>query len=228
MGRLGLVMVARELVEKWGGVEVKMSKKTRQALTKEAIVVTSNHPGELDPLILAANLPKRNDISFIADANLLGRLKNLDKYLIPVYIQNNIETEGRRTRREKLLKKLGLIKKLEKEEEGRRNRESIKKASEKLKKGGLVVIYPEANDGHWYAGVGYMLAGVGNKKVRVVMAEIKKSNKWSWLRLIPGAGKLMGRFRIRFSEPLVAKGKTGKEITVFLEERFREFEKLSQ
>ncbi len=220
LGCSGLVAVAREKVASWGGVDIKIDKQTLKVLRTRPVVVVANHPGELDPVVLAAAMPERDDMYFVVDATFVGILKNLDEHLIPVYIQNNIEAEGRRTWREKFLGWRGLVERLPLEEEGKRNRRSIRVASEKLEKGGLVVIYPAANDGSWYSGVGYMLAGMKGKKVLVVMAEIKGSNRWSWLKLVPGLGRLLGGFKVRFSKPVLVEGKDGKEITIFLEKKY--------
>lgn len=217
---LGVNHCLLALVNYLGGQPVvKISRKTRKVLLSRPVVVVANHPGEIDPLLLGAVLPARTDINLIIDATFAGWLSSLRRYLIPVWIQNNIEAEGRRTWKERLLVRAGVVDQLSEEEEKRRNIQSLRLASSRLEKGGVVVIFPAGKEG-WYSGVGHVIGGVINRPVWVVMVQIIGTSRWDLIRLVPGIGKVLPKFKVKFSEPLLIEKRNPRRLTGFLEERY--------
>ena len=61
----------------------------RDILQTKSAVVVANHPNEAEVIALIASLPERNDVYLIVNARMLGIVKDLDRHLIPVYIEHH-------------------------------------------------------------------------------------------------------------------------------------------
>jgi 1-acyl-sn-glycerol-3-phosphate acyltransferase len=197
-----------------------------RVLEKEATVVIANHPYEADALVLIASLVPRRDVFLIMNHTFTGVSKEIDKQLVPVYIRHHIKKQNKRNYLNTFLQLSHPSERFTPEEEHEKNRESIRKASQLLEKGALVIIFPGRRSvtGSWFSGVGHLLSQAkGNKKLYVVKAYIEHTSNWDYLRFIPGFGHILPTISVSFAEPLAAQKlleKSPKEITHLLEENY--------
>ena len=206
---------------------MKIPEKTWQTLEKEAVIVVSNHPAESDVPLLLSILQEREDTFLIASHHFLKILPEVDKNIIPVYIShhhwemNDIKL--------KAFNKIHHSEVYNKEEAHAKNRESIAVAGEKINAGGVVVIYPAAQEmnNHFRNGVGFLMEMTNNKKkTKVVMAHIKGTSSWDYLRLIPFLGKVMPKISIELSPDFSVNEVTvgeAKETTKKLEKKYNQW-----
>jgi len=202
----GVVVAMRKFVKSCNTkVLVKSNKEINRVLKNSPVLLVANHPAEADVLAILSAIKNRKDIFLIINSSLKKIIPELDKQLIPVYIYNKaIKTlEGKI--KLKILSWFHKIQNYPREEEHQKNIESINLASEKINKGGLVIIFPDGGDkkGDWLFGVGHLIHGVKNKeKSYVIRAYIEGTSNWDYLRLLPIIGKLLPKFRVSFSKPL--------------------------
>jgi hypothetical protein len=183
-------------------LEIEGKELVKEGLQKEAVLIVANHPAETDVPALMATLEQRKNVYLIINSMFVGLAKSMDKHLIPVYVTHNLKN-NKFDIKERLFFLMNGKKIISKEESQIKNKESIRKAGEILKRGGVVIIYPGPNplNQHWYPGVGYLIReAVENKKVKILMSYIEGTSKWDYIRLIPGVAKLMPNFRVTFSE----------------------------
>ncbi len=204
-----------------------LNEETKKILKKNAVVLISNHINTLDPAVVFATSPAREDSYLIVASDFLNLSKNLDKHLIPVYINHHYEEENYKENKKYyyyLLKTLRLLHPLPKftaEEEHQKNIESIARASRILEKGGLVIIFPEggnSNEG-WMKGIGHMLKGVKKSRtIFIVNVFIRGDSDLDFLRIIPGGGMLLPSLEINYSKPKIANELFEKDVRVIVKD----------
>lgn len=209
-----------------------LTTEVRDILKNKATVVVSNHPHEVDIVALFAALPKREDVSLIISSRFMNLAPKTHKYLIPVYIEHHTDKSQSDQLIETFFKKFHPVKTYSPEEEHKKNIESIKKASEKVSKGGLVVIFPSPSKitgNKWYTGVGYLLKGTHRKKpTYVVKAHIEGTSNMDYLRLLPYAARVLTPIHVTFDQPMEVSRllkQDPKEITSHLEKKYNSWSK---
>lgn len=200
---------------------------TKEALQKAPVVlVCAQHVSEIDPLALLAVLPPRKDMYLIADALVFGISKQLDKYLIPVYIQNNIRTEtpnGLQHSKDWILRKIHQSYSLSPEEEHQKNKASITLAAQKVSAGNMVIIFA-GGKGTWYPGVGHMVKEITTKNSAfLIKAYIQGTTLFDVFRLIPPLNRFFPKVVVSISKPQklsTFEHLTGKNISKILEKHY--------
>ncbi len=212
-------------------VQVNFSPESKTILQEKPVILVSNHPYVVEPFALLAVLPKREDVFIIAYSLLTGISSQLDKHIIPAYVRHHI-----------ISNKVGLlsllVRELEKDkgsqlsaaESHLKNIESIRKASQVVSHGALVMIFPNpgklTSDNKWFNGIGYLVKGIKNKKnTYIMMANIAGSSKYDFLRIVPVINRLFPAISVIFSSPLLCSTIVGqqsdpKKITSILENRY--------
>lgn len=208
----------------------KESKEVDIALEKEPTIVICNHPSEVEVLILLSAVEKRDDVYLVANHSFLNILPSLDKHVIPVYIVHRL-IKDQFNFKFRILQKIHSAQEFSKEESHQKNIESIKKASEVVSNGGLVIIFPAAGEeeGRFLSGIGHMIKGLKNKnKAKLVMAYARGTSTLDYLRLIPIVNRFMPKIKIDFASPInLAKYKSegAKEIAKEIETDFYSWSK---
>lgn len=177
---------------------------TVKILHKHPVILVANHPYEAETIALLAALPSREDVYIIINASFINISMNLNKYLIPVYIRHHYREGTMRLLSGRFLDYVHASEYLNPEEEHRRNIVSIAIASEKVRHGGMVIIYPERRsvDGSWFPGVGHLLENIGSMDgAYVIKAHIRGISYADYLRLLPGIRRLLPTITIQFSRP---------------------------
>lgn len=223
--KMGIVALMKSVVGiARSRIAIIMPKNTDKVLGEEPVLVISNHPAESDVPLLLSALKEREDTFLVASHQFLKILPEVDKNIIPVYINHRAwEINDLRL---KIFCKFHSAKVFDREKSQQKNRESIALAARKIDQGGVVVIYPAAEElnNQFRNGVGFLLKNLKEKKkVKVVMAYIEGTSGWDYLRLIPFMGKLLPRIRINFSRAFRADqviGNDGKITTKNLEKRY--------
>lgn len=205
------------------GFEVELE----NVLQTKSVVLVANHPFEGEPAALISSLPDRRDISLIINSDFMHISKELDKYFIPVFVGHHKHAQGRDL--------LGVFfntlmpQKRDSDEEARvKNRESMTKASQKLKHGGMVIIFPGKRgiNGKWFSGVGHLLKSVGSE-VYVVKAYIEGTSNKDRLRVFGKSGRFLPQLTVYYAKPnkFESGAKEGKEIAQMLEAEYNEWVK---
>ena len=163
----GVVLAMKKFIDRCNTkIVIKSNKKIDKVLEKFSGVIVANHPAEADVLAILSAIKNRKDVFLIINSQFKKLIPELDKYLIPVYISNKL-TENL-VGRIKLwfLSKIKKLDRYSREEEHKKNIESIKMAIEKINKGGLVIIFPSGgNEKHgWFNGIGHLIHGIKNKE----------------------------------------------------------------
>jgi hypothetical protein len=226
VGLLGIQRAMRKALQhSHTRLTVNTSELAEYVLRHEPVVVVANHPNTIDPVVLLAASPERFDAFLIIDAYLHNVSKIIKKHLIPVYINCKVARHG--TKRDRLVRLLNFEPMLSEEEEKKRNIDSIKNASEKVSKGGMVIIFPGDDKPQWYNGVGFLLKDVKvNRKLYIVQAYIQGTTYLDFFRVFPLVGKIFPTLKVTFSEPYLANDLLSlhpKEITTSLESRYRQW-----
>jgi hypothetical protein len=208
-----------------------VDKKMLQVLQEESVILVANHPHEIEPVVLLASLPKnRNSVSIVTNVKFVNFLSNLNKYIIPVYIQHHFGKAIRLSTRAKLFGKLDLSdEKIDYKTAHQRNVDSIKIASQKIDMGNLVIIFPGEEQTHWFFGVGYLLKGTKTKKgVYFVKAYIRGTKKFDLLRILPFVRNYFPHITVTFTKAKKVNSLRkydGKKITSILENDYRKWRK---
>ncbi len=204
--------------------------KLKTILRTKPVVVVANHPTNSEVLVLIASLESRQDLFLVISARFTNISQTLNKHFIPVYVTHN-HREGRG----KGLKYYLLTPFLQQlnfspEEEHQKNIESIELAIEKVKKGGLVIIFPEKRHGDrgWQSGLGYLLKGLQETEAYLVQAYIHGTSDKDFFRLITFFSKFLPKVTTFFAPPLkikdALKTKTSpKTIVKSLEEKYKKW-----
>lgn len=177
---------------------------TVKILQKHPVVLVANHPFEAETIALLAALPSREDTYIITNASFINISRNLNKYLIPVYIRHHYKEGTMRLLSGRFLDYVHTSVKLLPDQEHKRNIESIRLASEKIQKGGMVVMYPDRRGigQQWFPGIGHLIQNIGVKSgVYYIKAHIQGVSSADYLRLLPGIRRFLPPIYVRFSPP---------------------------
>lgn len=206
IGKVGLVLAMRKLIKKCNTeVIIESNDETNRVLEKISGIVVATHPPESGILALLSAIKDRKDVFLIVTSSFYKFMPKLDKYLIPVYIGDQMSESFEGKIKSKIFGLLKKSKKYSKEKSHQKNIASINMAIEKINQGGLVIIFPNgasrAKD--WFDGIGYMIHGIKNKKESfVVMSCVEGTSNWDWIRFLPLIGKFLPKFKVSFSNPL--------------------------
>ncbi|MGI5826404.1 MAG: hypothetical protein ACOX50_03250 [Patescibacteria group bacterium] len=204
-----------------------LSAQLSQILKEEAVVVVANHPFQAEVFALLAALPPRKNAFLIATDEFYGILPHLDQHLIPVYVKHHSSPTKKEQMFLKLLHFFYPSKILPIDQAHKKNILRIDEASQKVNRGGLVIIFPEVRRREkWQAGVGYLLKNIkSNKKTYFVQAYIEGTTPKDYFRLIPLVSRFLPPFKITFAKPLevndiVNKTDDGKKTAALLAEQY--------
>ena len=164
-------------------------------------LVVANHPHDAEVLALLASLPDRPDIFIVINHIYMKASETLSKHFIPVYLTHHVH-EGRPvTLSGRIVDFLLKPEKLTPDQEHELNIKSIDKAAELINKGGMVVLFPEKRYGErrWQPGLGHLLKKVDGK-TKLVFAHISGTSRKDYLRLIPGAAKMLPEIKVAFHQ----------------------------
>lgn len=204
------------------------NKEIEKMLKHKPVVLVANHPYEAEVPVLIAGLPDRDDTSIVVNRRLMNLSSNLDKYLIPVYIDHHFTNKRRHKLMNYVLKAFHPKEKITAEESRKLNIQSVKEAARRVDAGGLVIIFPgkKKTDGHWYSGVGHMLNQTKRKDIYVVRAYIEGTSLLDLFRLIPKIGIFLPTFTLTFAPPLKLtefRNEDPKKTTTKLEDRYNDW-----
>ena len=178
----------------------------RDILQTKSAVVVANHPNEAEVIALIASLPERNDVYLIVNARMLGIVKDLDRHLIPVYIEHHNNPYHHNEILSYLLKTYHPKNILTPEKEHENNIKSIARAADLVNGGGLVIIFPgrRSVDGHWFPGVGHLVKNIISRKRTYIVQVFSQGTSWmDYLRLIPFTGVFLPVITMNFAQPLI-------------------------
>lgn len=200
-------------------------KEIEQILKNRPVVLVANHPYEAEVPAVVASLPDREEISLIANRRLLNLSSNLDKYLIPVYIDHHDIKKKRHKVMSYFLRAFHSKKRYTALKEHQLNIQSISIAAKKVEEGGLVIIFPnrKSNSGDWFTGVGHMLTQIERKDIYIMRAFIEGTSILDLLRLFPIVGNFLPTITLTFAPPLKLEeiwDNNPKKITAILENKF--------
>lgn len=202
---------------------------TQNHLRNKPVLLISNHPFMFGIIALIASIPKRSDSNMIINSDYLNVYPNLDKFLIPVYIRHQNYGNWYEKIVKLLFEKIFFNPLYNTEEEHQKNIKSIDDAVNKIKKGELVIIFPEKRNPKlkWYQGVGYLIKNLGsNSKYYIIFAHLGgNSRRLDYLRLFPHIGKILSPISINFSECLnlnkvLSKSNDSKQISLELQKEY--------
>jgi 1-acyl-sn-glycerol-3-phosphate acyltransferase len=227
IARYGFVGAIKNLVANYGiKVVVKSNCEIDNILANKSGIIVANHPAEFDVLVLLSAIKNRKDVFLIINSHFTKLIPNLDKYLIPVYVYNKSRESFEGKLKTGIFNFFHKTEKFSVEEEHIKNIESINLAAEKIKNGGLVIIFPDGGaKKKWFNGIGHLIHGIKNiKNTFIVRAYITGTSNWDYLRLFPLVNKFLPKFKVSFAKPLkvdLVKKENPKKTTKFLEEKYR-------
>jgi hypothetical protein len=178
------------------------SPKLIKILTENAGLIIANHPYEAETIALIAALPKRPDAYLVVNKIYQGLMPLVDKHMIPVHIRHHYHKKNKQYSLNRFIEILHKTPMLTEEEEHHHNRKSIAEAANKIKKGGLVIIYPgkRHDNGKWYDGVGHLVNQIGySKNTSIIFVHAQGTSNWDYLRMLPFTGKLLPKVTLNFS-----------------------------
>lgn len=219
----------REILKITGSKLKVINKESRlkSVFKNDPVIVVANHPAMTDVITLVAAEEPRKDSHLVISSNFLGMLSNLDKHLIPVYVNHRLlDKQDPFNGLIKLFRKIHWSKNYSLKISHQKNVESMKKAGLIIKGGGMVSMFPGGGgkNGEWFTGIGYLINdAISNKKTKIVMAYSEGTSPWDLIRLIPGISRLMPKFRITFSPDESAfsyNGMEPKDITESLKNKY--------
>lgn len=204
----GLPLAVKESFEKYGvRISAEFSQQTtEEVLTNNPVLLVATHPQIIDVAAVLGALPAtRRDVFLLGNSLYLGSGENAREHLIPIYGVANQTTKNLRSR---LWRSTGFEPSPPRPlQSARLNLASLRTASQRIKEGGLVVVFPDGSKeagGKWFNGVGELVKSLKeNHNVRVVFASVSGSRSRDKFRLLPKAANLLGEteIRTRFSEP---------------------------
>lgn len=205
---MGFQQTAAKLIEVHGGIKLIIRGKDAQVkgiLEKDPAVVIANHPSFAEIATVIASLEPREDIYLIGIANFLGIGPNFSKHVIPIYMTRQMSSEEH-----KFLVRLGNIlhlgPRIPPNDAHEKNVESMDRAVETVKNGGLVVMFPEgvqsARQRKWLNGIGHLLKEIGGQSnSHLIFVHSDGTTGWDYLRWAPGIKKLLPRVITTFAKP---------------------------
>jgi hypothetical protein len=176
-------------------------------LSEEPVLLITNHPAEMDAIVLLGSLPNRKDIFMLINNSFISVLPAFDPHCIPVYVKYRSQGEERETLRAKVLKKIHYSPLLSLEESKIKNKESINESAKRINEGGVILLAPGFgnNDKEFKIGLGYMLNALdGKNNPKIIMTHISGTSKVDYLRAFPIIRRFLPRFRIEYSGPAEA------------------------
>ncbi|MCX6726670.1 MAG: 1-acyl-sn-glycerol-3-phosphate acyltransferase [Candidatus Shapirobacteria bacterium] len=203
----GMIETMHRLTDSMVKLVVKNREKVKLTLKNEPVILISNHPSQVEVLILLGLLEKRDDAYLIADHSFLEILPSVDKHIIPVYINHRLDGKQKDSWKFNLLTRFHQSESFCREIAHKKNIASINLATDKVNNGGLVMIFPAAGElgGKFLSGLGYMIKNLKNpKKVKIVMVHVRGTSTWDYLRLIPIVRNFLPKVYITFAEPIPA------------------------
>jgi 1-acyl-sn-glycerol-3-phosphate acyltransferase len=202
----GITWATRDLIGKCNTkIIVKSNKEIDKLLKKAAGILVADHTTESDVAVILAAIKQRNDVYLIINSSIEKLIPGLSKHLIPVYVYSKAAKTLNGRIKLKILSWFHKFEIYSKDEEHRKNMDSIEKAVKKINEGALVIIFPNggAKEKDWFNGVGNLIHGIKNKKESFIFrAYIKGTTNWDYLRFLPLLGKLLPKFEISFAKPL--------------------------
>ena len=202
-------------------------------LEKEPVLLIATHPDLLSGVLgVTGSLPEaRKDVFVTSDVLLSGVERNIEEHLIPIHGVAHgrlMQMAGDKytTHHEKLSPM----------QMGKANVESLKIAAEKIKEGGIVVIFPDADDrqhnGEWSNGVADIIARTADVPDAKVIFATTKGNKWrNHARVASSKARGMlgpSEIRVRYSSPNAMaafqfEDGSRKSVTEFLKKQYDQF-----
>ena len=181
-----------------------LKKDAIEILKSKPVILVANHPYDFELILLIAALPKRDDIFTVAASDVMGAGPNTNSYFIPVFIHKYFD-KGSHKLSVKIAKLFRLGPRLSPPMAHRVNVESMNRAIEIIKKGGLVIIFPEGilkKGSPWFSGIGYLLNALGRESnVFYVRTYIQGTSHFDIFRLIPIVRKLFPPLNAYFDRP---------------------------
>ena len=209
IGLKGLEQAARDLIESRGGsINVFFeSTDTGNVLSQKSVLVIAEHPYLFnDTFPITAALPRRanEDTYVIGLADNAGIGPNFRQHLVPLYI-NDRPNQNASSRR--IWHNVGYNPPLfDQKEAAFHNIENLRFASELLRKGKRVIIFPDGvffNNQWSSAGVGRIITEVGEDSKSYVVFAISDIGNGDLLQLLPIFRDVVPyRALVRFSNPL--------------------------
>lgn len=200
-----------------------------EILAKKSVIIVGNHPYDTEEIAIMASLRPRKDMYLIVNSHFMGVCPELDKHLIPVYVNHHSVNGKRKIIFRKILRILHPTRIYNQKEERAKNIESIKLAVNKIKNGGLIIILPDkkTSDGKWFSGVGHLIYGLGkNSDAFILQTYVQNASYKDYLRAIPFLGKILPKITTHFAKPLKIKdiwGSDGKKIASNLEAKYNKW-----
>lgn len=199
-------------------------------LSNERVVVICNHDRDIEPILLLASLPKRDFLRLIVNKVYLGLVPGLDRYLIPVNINHTFTPKGLVHRIQESRYGVEISHNPPIGERRKYNDVNMKKASEMIDAGSMVIIFPFpwwAPQGSWFTGVGHLIHQTStSESIYVLNADVKGTSKYDWLRFVPLVSWLFSPLTISFGMPYRVndiRDLDGKIITRILQDRYDEW-----
>ncbi len=226
--RQGFIQAMRNVVKRSQSKLVVhgLSNEVQHILQTKPVIVVANHPNEAEVIALIASLPDRKDVYLIVNARMMGVVKPIDRYLIPVYIEHHHNPYHHNEFLSYLLKTFHPKDILTPEEEHERNIKSIDRAAQIVNRGGLVIIFPgrRSVDGHWFPGVGHLVKNIISRKRTYIVQVFSQGTSWmDYLRLIPFTGFFLPVITMNFAQSLIVNDiwiHNPKKITSILEKMY--------
>jgi len=225
----GAHIAARTAIKKSGTKIIKqgMDDQKNDLMRTKPSIILANHPHAIEPLVLLAALPDRNDTYFIGNSEYAGISENLDRFFIPVYVQNRINAEKQVDLLRRTLRLLHPLPVMSPSEERSKNIENIEKAGQVVSNGGQVIIFPGRSklSKPWYTGLGHLCKSIANNDAFIISCFIQGTSSLDYLRVIPGMGKILPSIRVTFFQPQKVSNYltlSPKEIALKLQVQYKE------
>ena len=235
VGDKGLQGAMAELVERTGSkLEVRGKEKVEEVLAKKPVLVVANHPYDAEMIPLIASLPPREDIHIIGGSDFVGIGPNLKKHLIPVYVAGHIQTE-RQKLSTRMIGRFQFGPRPSPEKARSLNREAINNASQKIREGGMVILFPAGLRGKqakWFSGIGHLLGKLGeDSNAHIVNAYVKGTSNLDPLRLAPGIRRFLPSLKVTFANSqnignLIKKENSPGKLTRLLQDDYNQWVQL--
>lgn len=221
VARLGFQQTAARLISIAGEGKLVVEGKddlVREVLKTKPVVVISNHPSFAEILTVIASLEPRDDMSLIGMSVFQGVGPNISEHVIPVYMTPRMDSKRYGSPIIRAGNALRFGPQVSTSEAPGKNFESIGKAIEKVKEGGLVVIFPEGvasgrKDKKWRSGIGHLVSGIGTEtKAYLVFAYCEGTSNLDFMRIVPGVKRFLPTMRVTFAEPRLIASSIGEDM----------------
>lgn len=203
----GLALAVKESSQKLGiNIVPEYTNDTLETLGAEPVLLVATHPQIVDVAGVIGALPtERRDIFLLGNSAYLGAGKNAIEHLIPIY---GVAYQQTRNLRSRLWRKTGFeAPPPSPMRAARLNVESLRIASQRIKEGSLVLVFPDGSKeegGEWFNGVGELVRSLrGSSATKVVFASVTGSKSRDKFRFFPKGAQLLGQTQmvVKFSDP---------------------------